>query len=59
MFFILLRFKKNKIGTCKNRMFNARSAGDHPYRKWLFSWLPLVMPLMVPYLCSSFSLEMS
>ena len=28
-------------------MFNVRLAGDHLYEKWLFTWLSLVMSLMV------------
>ena len=28
-------------------MFNARLAGDHLYRKWFFTWLSLVMSLMM------------
>ena len=28
-------------------MFNVRLAGDHLYEKWLFTWLLLVMSLMV------------
>ena len=30
-------------------MFNVRLAGDHLYGKWLFTWLSLVMSLMVSY----------
>ena len=30
-------------------MFNVRLAGDHMYEKWLFTWLWLVMSLMVSY----------
>ena len=28
--------------------------GDHMYGKWLFTWLSLVMPLMVSYFVLSF-----
>ena len=45
---ILVRYKienwkKNKY------MFNVRLADDHLYGKWLFTWLSLVMSLMVSY----------
>ena len=30
-------------------MFNVRLAGDHLYGKWLFTWLSLLISLMVPY----------
>ena len=30
-------------------MFNVRLAGDYLYGKWLFTWLSLVMSLMVFY----------
>ena len=30
-------------------MFNVRLAGDHLYGKWLFTWLWLMMSLMVYY----------
>ena len=35
-------------------MFNARLAGDHLYGAWLFTWLSLVMSLMVSYFVLSF-----
>ena len=35
-------------------MFNVRLAGDHMYGKWLFTWLSLVMSLMVSYFLLSF-----
>ena len=40
-------------------MFNARLAGDHLYGECLFTWLSLVMSLMVFYFVLSFSHEMS
>ena len=36
-------------------MCNVRSAGDHLYGKWLFTWLSLVMSLMVSYFVLSAS----
>ena len=39
-------------------MLNVRLAGDHLYGKWLFSWLSLVMSLIMSYLCYPFSQEM-
>ena len=38
-------------------MFNVRLAGDHLYGKWLFTWLSLVMSLMVSYFVLSVSLR--
>ena len=35
-------------------MFNVWLAGDHLYWKWLFTWLSLVMSLMVSYFVLSF-----
>ena len=35
-------------------MFNVGLAGVHPYAKWLFTWLSLVMSFMVSYLVLSF-----
>ena len=35
-------------------MFNVKLAGDYLYRKWLFTWLTLVMSLMVSYFLLSF-----
>ena len=35
-------------------MFNVRPAGDHLYGKWLFTWLSLVISLMVAYFVLSF-----
>ena len=35
-------------------MFNVRLAGDHLYGKLLFTWLSLVMSLMVSYFVQSF-----
>ena len=35
-------------------MFNARLAGDHLYGKWLFTWLSLVISLMMSYFVLSF-----
>ena len=35
-------------------MFNVRLALDHPYGKWLFTRLSLVMSLMVFYFVLSF-----
>ena len=35
-------------------MFNVRLAGDHLYGKWLFTWLSLVMLLMVSCFVLSF-----
>ena len=40
-------------------MFNVRLAGEHLYGRWLFTWLSLVMSLMMYFLCSPFSDEMS
>ena len=34
-------------------MFTVRQAGDHLYGKRLFTWLSLVMSLMVPYFVES------
>ena len=39
-------------------MLNIRLAGDHQYGKLLFTWLTLVMSLMVSF-CAVFSHEMS
>ena len=36
-------------------MFNGRLAGDHLHGKWLFTWLSLVMSLMVSYFVLSLS----
>ena len=38
-------------------MFNVRLADDHLYGKWLFTWLSLVMSLMVSYFVLSFPHE--
>ena len=35
-------------------MLNVRLAGDYLYGKWLFTWLSLVMSLMVSYCVLSF-----
>ena len=35
-------------------MFNVRLAGNLLYGKWLFTWLSLLMSLMVSYLFLSF-----
>ena len=35
-------------------MFNIKLADDHLYGKWLFTWLSLVMYLMVFYFVLSF-----
>ena len=35
-------------------MFNVRLADDHPYGKWLFTWLSLVMSLVVSCFVLSF-----
>ena len=40
-------------------MFNVRLAGDHLSGKWLFTWLSLVMSLLVSYLWCPFPHEMS
>ena len=40
-------------------MFNVRLAGDHPFGKWLFICLLLVMSLMVSVLCRPFPHETS
>ena len=40
-------------------MFIVRLAGGYLYGKWLFTWLSLVMSLMVSYFVLSFSHEMS
>ena len=40
-------------------MFNARLAGDHLYGKRLFTWLSLVVSLIVSCFVLSFSHEMS
>ena len=39
-------------------MLNVRQAGDHLYEKLLFTWLSLVMSLMVSF-CAVLSHEMS
>ena len=36
-------------------VFNIRLADDHLYEKWLFTWLAVVMSLMVSYFVLSFS----
>ena len=43
----------------KAKLVNVRLAGDHLYVKLLFTWLSLVMSLMMSYLCCPFSHEMS
>ena len=35
-------------------MFNVRLAGDHLYGKFLFTWMSLVMSLMVSFVLSFF-----
>ena len=41
-------------------MFNVSLAGEYLYGKWLFTWLSLVMSLMMSYfVLSFFSIEMS
>ena len=35
-------------------MFNVRCAGSHLYRKWLFTWQPLVMSLVLSCFVLSF-----
>ena len=40
-------------------MFNVRLAGDQMYGKLLFTWLSLVISLMVSNLCCPFSHELS
>ena len=41
-------------------MFNVRLAGDHLYGEWMFTWLSLVMSLMMSYfVLFFFPLEMS
>ena len=35
-------------------MFNVRLAGDYLHGKWHFTWLSLVMSLMVSYFALSF-----
>ena len=39
-------------------MFNVGVAGDHLYGKWLYTWLSVVMSLMVSFLCCPFSHKM-
>ena len=39
--------------------FNVRLAVDHLYGKWLFTWLVVVMSMMVSYFVLPFSHEMS
>ena len=39
-------------------MFNVRLADNHLYGEWLFTWLSLVMSLMVSYFVLSFPHEM-
>ena len=39
-------------------MFNVRLADGHLFGKWLFTWLSLLMTLMVSYFMPSFSHEM-
>ena len=40
-------------------MFNVRLAGDHLYGKSLYTWMSLVMSLMVSYFVLPFSHELS
>ena len=40
-------------------MFKVRLPGDHLNEKWLFTWLSLVMPLVLSSFLLPFSLEMS
>ena len=40
-------------------MFSVRLAGDHLYGKWPFTWLSLVVSLMMSYSVLSFSYKMS
>ena len=40
-------------------MLHVRLAGDHLYGKLLFTWLSLVMSLMMSHFVLSFSYEMS
>ena len=42
----------------RKQLLNVRLTGDHRYGKLLFSWLSLVMSLMV-FLCCLFSHEVS
>ena len=35
-------------------MVNVRLAGDHLYGKWLFTWVSLLMSLMVSYFVLAF-----
>ena len=44
---IVILVKYIEIG--KNRSFNARLAGDYMYGKKLFTWLSLVMSLIVSF----------
>ena len=41
------------------KMFKVRLPGDHLYGNWLFTFLSLVMPLVVSCFCCPFSHEMS
>ena len=40
-------------------MFGVRLAGDHLCAQWMFTWLSLVISLMLPFLCCPFSHEIS
>ena len=51
IFVILVRYKNRKQVKI---MFNVRLAGEHLYGKWLFTWLSLVVSLMVTYFVLSF-----
>ena len=55
LFFVLIRKKRKYV----KKMFDVRLAGDHLFGKWLFTWLLLVMSLIVSYFVLSFFQEMS
>ena len=55
-FVILVRYKNRKW--IKIDIY-VRLAGNHLYGKWLFTWLSLVISLMVSYFVLSFSHETS
>ena len=57
--FVLLFLLDIEIENRFKSTFSVRLAGDHLYGKWLFTWLSLVLSLMVSYLCCPLSHELS
>ena len=51
---VLLFSLDMKIENSYNEMFSVWLVGVHLYGKWLFTWLSLVMSLMVSYFVLSF-----